>query len=340
MLAGLEFFHFMRERSRQGPAHRQPGRAWRLRRDLPDTMSSSLSACLRASRATILGLAFFASSAVVSAQTPDPAAPPPAPAEVELNIINLPTTQSLKKHGSYFRLTHRFARDLRRGDFGQLAEDLFALDNGAIIGLEYRFGITSDLQAGVHRSILSRTIEMFGRYDRWRQNEQLPVSISLIGSVEGLDNFTEHFQPTIAASISRAFGKTLVLYTVPMYVAHTAAADFIEGHDEHTHDVGEVAAEPVVLPTDEHAGHDDTFMLGMGGRLRLRPTVYVSGEVSPRLAGYDPLRATWGFALEKKTEGHTLQINFTNSWGTTFGQLARVGSEHDIYLGFNITRRF
>jgi hypothetical protein len=35
-----------------------------------------------------------------------------------------------------------------------------------------------------------------------------------------------------------------------------------------------------------------------------------------------------------------MQINFTNSWGTTFGQLSRVGSEHDIYLGFNITRRF
>jgi hypothetical protein len=337
MLAGLEFFHFMREQSRQAPTRRHSGRAWRLRRNTQDTMSSSLFPCLRASRGAIFLLGFLASSAVASAQAPDPGAPPPAPAEVELNIINLPTTQSLKKHGSYFRLTHRFARDLRRGDFGQLAEDLFALDNGAIIGLEYRFGITSDLQAGVHRSILSRTIEMFGRYDRWRQNEQLPVSISLIGSVEGLDNFTEHFQPALAASISRAFGRTLVLYTVPMYVAHTHAADFVEGHDDHGHDVGEVVEEPIV---DEHAGHDDTFMLGLGGRLRLRPTVYVSAEVSPRLAGYDPLRATWGFALEKKTEGHTLQINFTNSWGTTFGQLARVGSEHDIYLGFNITRRF
>ena len=298
-------------------------------------MSPSLFRCLRASRGVLFALALLlTSSTVVGAQTPDAAAPPPAPAEVELNVINLQTTKSLPRHGSYFRLTHRFARDLRRGDFGQLAEDFFALDNGAIIGLEYRFGITSDLQAGVHRSILSRTIEVFGRYDRWRQNEQLPVSISLIGSIEGLDNLTDHFQPTIAASISRAFGTTLVLYTVPMYVAHTAAADFLEGHDDDDHDVG---GEPVV---DEHAGHDDTFMLGLGGRLRLRPSVFVAAEVSPRLAGYDPLRATWGVALEKKTEGHTMQINFTNSWGTTFGQLARVGSEHDIYLGFNITRRF
>ena len=297
-------------------------------------MSPSLFPHLCASRGVLLALALIlTSSTVVSAQTPDAAAPPPAPAEIELNVINLQTTKSLPRHGSYFRLTHRFARDLRRGDFGQLAEDLFALDNGAIIGLEYRFGITSDLQAGVHRSILSRTIEVFGRYDCWRQNEELPVSISLIGSIEGLDNLTDHFQPTIAASISRAFGGALVLYTVPMYVAHTAAADFLEGHDE-DHDVG---GEPVV---DEHAGHDDTFMLGLGGRLRLRPSVFVAAEVSPRLAGYDPLRATWGVALEKKTEGHTMQINFTNSFGTTFGQLARVGSEHDIYLGFNITRRF
>ena len=301
-------------------------------------MSSSLSRCPRWSRGVLFALALvLASSTIVDAQTPDAAAPPPAPPEVELNLINLPTTKSLARHGSYFRLTHRFARDMRRGDFGQLAEDLFALDNGAIIGLEYRFGITSDLQAGVHRSILSRTIQMFGRYDRWRQNEEMPVSISLIGSIEGLDNFTEHYQPAIAASISRAFGTALVLYTVPMYVGHTAAADFVEGHDEHSHDVG---GEPVVPVVDEHAGHDDTFMLGLGGRLRLRPSVFVAGEVSPRLAGYDPLRATWGFALEKKTEGHTMQINFTNSWGTTFGQLARVGSEHDIYLGFNITRRF
>ena len=38
--------------------------------------------------------------------------------------------------------------------------------------------------------------------------------------------------------------------------------------------------------------------------------------------------------------GHTLQLNLTNSFGTTFGQLARGGSPHDIYLGFNVTRRF
>jgi hypothetical protein len=285
--------------------------------------------------AFLLLVSLFTGVPRATAQTTDTATPPAPPAEVELNIINLPTTQSLPRHGSYFRLTHRFARDLRRGDFGSLAEDLFSLDNGSIIGLEYRFGITSNLQAGVHRSILSRTIEVFGRYDRWRQNERMPVSVSLIGAVEGLDNLTEHHQPALAATISRAVGTRLLLYATPAYVANTAAVDFIAGHDD-DHDHGIDGPDE----NDEHAEHDDTLLLGLGGRLRLRPSVFVAAEITPRLAGHDPGRATWGVAIEKKTEGHTMQINFTNSFGTTFGQLARLGSPHDIYLGFNITRRF
>jgi hypothetical protein len=292
------------------------------------------SSCLRGAGRFAWLLAVVLATSPAAAQTRDASGtPPPQPAEVELNLINLPTTRSLDRHQSYFRLTHRFARDLRRGSFGSLAEDLFSLDNGAIIGLEYRFGLTDNLQAGVHRSILSRTIEVFGRYDGWRQSDTLPVSLSLVGAVEGLDNMTDHHQPTIAATISRAFGSRLVLYTTPAFVWNTAAADFLAGHDEHDHDhVGE----PEVVVSAE----ENTLLLGLGGRLRLRPSVFVTGELTPRLAGYGPGARTWGVALEKKTGGHTLQINFTNSFGTTFGQLARLGSEHDVYLGFNVTRLF
>ena len=140
---------------------------------------------LRLSGTSSLAIVFAAALSVASpcwAQEQQPPPPPPADQaagpssspEIELNLVNLPTTLSLRRHRSYFRLTHRFARDLRRGDFGQLAEDLFSLDNGAIIGLEYRFGITSDLQAGIHRSLLSKTIQVFGRYDGWKQGEKLP----------------------------------------------------------------------------------------------------------------------------------------------------------------------
>jgi hypothetical protein len=275
--------------------------------------------------------AISVASPCLAQQPPADQVPPPTSPEIDLTLVNLPTTLALRRHRSYFRLTHRFARDLRRGDFGSLAEDLFSLDNGAIIGLEYRFGITSDLEAGVHRSLLSKTIQVFGKYDPWRQGEKLPVSISVIASLEGLDNLSEDLQPGIVATVSRAVGNWLMLYTTPGFVANTQAPDFIEGHD---HDL------PGVV--DEHSEHDHTVFVGLGGRVRLRPSVFVAGEYTPRVSGHDPGRGIWGVAVEKTTRGggHVLQLNFTNSFGTTFGQIARGGNEHDVYLGFNITRKF
>jgi len=255
------------------------------------------------------------------------------PSQIDLNLINLPTTQSIATHKGYFRLTHRFARDLRQGSFGQLAEDLFSLDKGAIIGLEYRFGITSNIQAGVHRSLLSKTIMTFGRWDAIRQTDAMPIGLSVTASFEGLNNMRQNYQPGIAATASRTFGDRLALYATPGFVHNTKAVDFISGHEGHDHSTG-------LQGIDEHAHHNDTWFAGFGGRLRFCQTGYVTGEYTPRLHGYDPNSAEWGVGVEKRTHGHTLQLNLTNSFGTTFGQLARGGSPHEIYLGFNITRRF
>jgi len=45
-------------------------------------------------------------------------------------------------------------------------------------------------------------------------------------------------------------------------------------------------------------------------------------------------------AIEKHTRGHLFQLNFTNGFGTTYGQLARGGAGSNVYLGFNIARKF
>src|SRR5687768_2816961 len=126
------------------------------------------------------------------AQTPNPSAPvPPAVpprSETEQNLVNLPTTQPIHRFGHHFRITHRFARDLRRGGLKGLAEDLFGLDNGAVIGLDYRFAPMTNVQLGIYRSMLARTIQVSGRADAWQQSEQLPVALSLLASVEGTEN--------------------------------------------------------------------------------------------------------------------------------------------------------
>jgi hypothetical protein len=262
-----------------------------------------------------------------------PAPPPTAPPEIDLNLVNLPTTQSLNRHQSYFRLTHRFVRNLGRGDFGSLLEDLFALDNGAIIGLEYRFGITGNLQTGIHRSMQSKTIQFLGKYDGWRQAGRMPVAVSVVATVEGQDNFQEDYQPAIGATISRTFAPRVALYATPMFVANTNVAEIPGDHD---HDHGTTAE------VDEDSGHEHTMLLGLGGRLRILPKFYVSGELAPRLAGHDPGRLAWAAVAEMRTGSgkHILSLGVTNTFGTTFGQLARGGSEDDVYLCFNIIRRF
>lgn len=290
-----------------------------------------LRALTALTRTAVAGGTLLLVACSASAQSA-PTEPPSAPHDIELNLINLPTTVSIASHRSYFRLTHRFARDLRRGSFGNLAEDLFSLDSGAVIGLEYRFGITSHAQVGLHRSLLSKTMQVFVRYDAVQQVGASPIGVSISGAVEGTNNLRQQYQPTIAATLSRAFGRTLFGYLTPAFVGRTHVADFLSGQAGHDQGIPGAA--------DKSTGHAGTFFIGAGARLRVRPTVYVTGEFSPRVSGYRPNKGTWGAAIEKRAGGHTFQMNFTNSFGTTFGQIARGGNPHDVYLGFNLTRKF
>jgi hypothetical protein len=258
------------------------------------------------------------------------------PLELDQALVNVPTTRPLGRHRSSFRLTHRFGRDLRRGSFGQLAEDFFSLDNGAIIALEYRFGITDRLQAGVHRSILGKTIETFGRWDGWRQADGAPIGLSVTALIEGQNNLRLDPQPGISVTVSRVHGPFAV-YATPTFVkdAHTPTLRVL--HEGHSH--GDEDAD-AGADASAHSDANDTAFVGLGVRTRVRQTVSLVAEVSPRVYGYRPDRAAWAFGVEKTTRGHVLQLNFGNSFGTSTGQVARGGSRSEVYMGFNLSRKF
>ena len=282
-----------------------------------------------------------ASTADPVAQATAPSAPatepPPATAavvEIDQTLVNLPTTQPLLRHHGYFRLTHRFARDLFRGSFGDLAQDFFSLDSGAVMGLEYRYGITSTLQAGAHRSTLGKTLEPFARWDVVRQSTHMPVSISPILSIEGQNNLRQDPQPGVSVTVSHVHSTWMSVYATPAYVhnSHTETLRLL--HEGHMHDLGD-AEDP-----DEHSTAVDTFYLGLGARVRVLETVSFAVESAPRISGYKPDYAAWGAAIEKETHGHVLQLNFGNSFSTTPGMIARGGAKGEVYLGFNLSRKF
>ena len=229
-------------------------------------------------------------------------------------VVNLPTTLRLPKFKSAFRVTHRFGRPLGQGSFGDLADDLFGLDSGAQIGLEYRFGLMRGLQVGIHRTS-DRTIEFFTQYNVWTQADK-PIGLGVIASIDGTDNFKDSYTPAIGVAISRELGKYGAVYVEPMWVNNSNR-----------------------LPS-ELVDDNDTFMVGLGARIRVRPTLYIVGEFIPR-SGNTPGVNHGTFGLEKVVGGHTFQLNFSDGFGTTMGQLARGGTgKDDWYLGFNISRKF
>jgi hypothetical protein len=286
--------------------------------------------------ALALFLAFAASvAAPVYAQPPaapsDAAAQPPAPSddddhaklrplEPDFVTINLPTTLPLPARGMSFHLTHRFNEDLRNDSFDTQLSNVFGLDNGANIGLEFRYGVTKHLEAIVQRTSIGKTIQFSGKYDAWHQTASMPVAISAIVSIEGDNNFHNtnggnraNFAPALGGVISRTVGNRLALYATPMWVHNTSTGS---------------------------TTNSDTGFLGLGGRVKLSRSAFFVLEGSPRLGGLVIGDALYAFAIETRVGAHVFSLTFQNGPGTTYRQIAHGGVPEHLTLGFNLTRKF
>ena len=253
-------------------------------------------------------------------------------AEPDFVVINLPTTLRLPRFKSNFRLTHRFAGNLRNGTFGQQASSLFGIDQGAVIGFEYRFAVATHTQAAFYRSSFDKTIQLHGKYDAVQQHGSMPVSISPLVSIEGANNFQEKFAPALGAVVSRQFGTRAAAYVTPTWVHNTAASLNAIAHD---HD-----SDAHVAVSGSASGSRNTTYVGLGGRARIGGSTYVAGEVAVRAQGYAPDQPAYGVSIEKRVGAHMFSLTFTNGFGTTFAQVARGGTANSLFLGFNLGRKF
>ena len=233
--------------------------------------------------------------------------------EPDFTVVNLPTTLPLPAHTGNFHLTHRFNENLRRDSFTTQLSNLFGLDQGATIQLEFRFGVMKHLEAIVARTNVDRTVQLSAKYDAFHQSASRPIGLSGIVSIEGGNNLQERYQPALGVVLSRVIGEAAAVYLSPIWAHNTLPAATVT---------------------------QNTFYVGIGARLRVVPTVFVVAEVSPRVSGYTAQDAELAFAIEKRVGAHVFSLTFANSAATTFGQLARGGSPESLYLGFNIARKF
>ncbi len=261
------------------------------------------------------------SSSVSSAAATDPDDMEVDKSEPDFTVIDLPTNLRLPRHKLAFRLTHRFSRPLGQGDFHDLVSDFFGFDGGAQIGLGLRFGLFSGTQLAFYR-LSDRTIQFSLQRELLRQ-DQHPVGLSVVGSIEGRDNFGQDYSPAVQLVVSRKLGSRGAVYAIPAWVGNTN------------------------LTAENVTPDDSTLVLGLGARLLVRPSVALVGEYQPRLAGYKGNRGSGDraslltFGIEKRVGGHAFQLNFSNDLGTTPAQTARgQQGSHDWFIGFNITRKF
>ena len=241
--------------------------------------------------------------------------------EPDFSLIALPTTLRLPQNKFTFRLTHRFSRPVDGGPgYGNLLEDFFGFDSAALIGLEFRYGVLPGTHIGVYRGN-NKNIQIFGRRNILWQRGPHGIGLDVQASIEGLDNLRDDYSGSVAAILSKRLGARAAVYVEPTWV-------------------GNVNKPGRLHPSVDDDNDDSTFMLGLGARLRVRPTVYLLGEYAPRLAGFDEGAHHISFAVEKRAGGHTFQLNVSNSLGSTPAQIAQGGSMDDWFIGFNIARKF
>jgi len=253
-------------------------------------------------------------SAAAAAQDDDPDMDPNR-AQPDFTLATLPTNLRLPRHKMGFRVTHRFGRPLGEGDLGDLAADLFGLDAGGLIGLEFRYGLIRGGQIGIYRTS-DRTIQFFGQYELLSQRNR-PVGLSVVANVDGTNNFQDSYSPGLSAVVSRELGEYGAIYIQPAWINNTS------------------------LQPRELVDDNDTVLIGLGGRIRVRRNTYVLLEAAPRVSGFSPGAHHVSFGIEQTAGGHLFQLNFSNGIGSTLAQVARGGSGNDDwYIGFNISRKF
>ena len=234
-------------------------------------------------------------------------------------LVNLPTTLSYERGRLSLRFTHRFTQPA----FESGLSDLFGLDSFSFSSIGGAYGITNRLAATVYRSPFDKTIELGGVFQVLRQQGSEPFSAAVRVSVEGRNNFHDHYTTNLVFPVSRAISSIAELFVVPQVSWNANPfAPF---------------ASPFA-PEGERRQH--MASVGLGASLRFRPRSAFVAEWMPRVGGFRERnsRNAVSFGILRSTNAHVFELVLTNSFGTTTSRAVSGGAK-DFTLGFNIYRR-
>lgn len=245
-------------------------------------------------------------------------------------IINNSSVQNLAAGTLDFRISHRFGR-LDEG-----TSNFLGLDNATTrLGLDY--GITEWLMVGIGHSTLNKVNDGFLKARLLSQKVHgTPFTLSYFGSIAingdaapALPDGQKYFFSNRMAYVNeilvaRKFNDRISLQLMPSLVHFNLV--------------------------DSSKNSNNTFALGVGGRVKISNRMAITGEYFYRLTNSDmlfngvPTYNSLSIGLDIETGGHVFQLMFTNSAAMTekgfIAQTTDSWGKGAIHFGFNISRVF
>jgi hypothetical protein len=225
-----------------------------------------------------------------------------------------------------FMISHRF------GKLNSGAYDFFGLDQ-ATIRLGFEYGIGERLSVGIGRSSYQKAYDGFVKYKILRQSSgdrTMPLTMTWFSS---MDLFSLKWQDTERKN----YFSSRLSFVHQLLLARKFS-------DKFSLQVSPTFIHKNLVLTE--AEDNDTFAMGVGGRLKLTQRVSVNAEYFYLMPGsvadnfVNPLSI--GFDIE--TGGHVFQLHFTNTQPMFergfITETRGKWTNGDIYFGFNLSRVF
>jgi mono/diheme cytochrome c family protein len=252
-------------------------------------------------------------------------------------LVTLPSGRPTARHGVYVNFAHRFVYDPAFTGAARGA-NLFGLDGVALPSFGFVYGATDKLSFSAYRSpsLINRPIQLMAAYSLLDEHHDAPFNLKARFSVEGQDNFQKNFTENLEAIVSRSITSRAQIYVVPTMSFN--ARPLSQG--------GIRSSDIANLPGF------NTFSLGIGAAVDIRPTVALLAEVIPTLANGRELgihRPAYSFGIQKKIWRHAFTLGLTTGPGTTVSQRAGTRAQFlrdpgadtpgGLFLGFDLTRQ-
>lgn len=253
-------------------------------------------------------------------------------------VYSVPTGRALPAKSLYVNFTHRFAYSPAFQGPG-LSNTLFGMDGFSLSSFGFRYGVTDELSVSAFRSpsLVGRPIELTAAYNFLEERSGAPVTAAVRVSLSGQDHFARNFTTSFEGVFARSLSRHAQLYAAPTLSLN--ARQLITKP-------GSQPSEPPALPGI------DTFSVGAGLTVNIRPTLALIAEATPTLVNGPDLgihRPSYAFGIQKRVRGHAFTFAVSNGPGVIVAQRAgtratlmndpQADTPRGLFLGFNLMRR-